>query len=93
MKDRTKLLAGAALGGMLLAATHFSTAYAASGTATASGGGAQMGECHGVNSCKGTGDCGGKGHGCAGKNTCKGQGWQKMSEADCEAKGGEFKAG
>lgn len=53
---------------------------------------AAQGQCHGVNACKGTGDCGGKTHACHGKNACKGKGWKKMSQADCEAEGGTFKA-
>lgn len=62
-----------------------------SGTSTTAS--SEAGECHGINSCKGQGACGGKGHSCAGKNSCKGQGWLKMSQSDCEAKGGKFKAG
>lgn len=45
-------------------------------------------KCQGVNSCKGTGSCAGGDHGCGGKNGCKGQGWTKLSEKDCKAKGG-----
>jgi hypothetical protein len=87
--NKKMLLASAALGGLVLAATSgTSWADEASG---ADAGGSTMGECHGVNSCKGTGDCGGKGHACAGKNECKGQGWIKASKADCESKGGEFR--
>ncbi len=90
MKDKKKLLVAAALGGLMLAATSMNVAYAESGSADS---GAAKGECHGVNSCKGTGACGGQGHGCAGKNACKGQGWIKATKAECDAKGGEFKAG
>lgn len=50
-----------------------------------------MGQCHGVNACKGEGDCGGKSHACAGKNACKGKGWKKMTQEDCDTKGGTFK--
>jgi ABC-type phosphate/phosphonate transport system substrate-binding protein len=52
----------------------------------------QKGECWGVNGCKATGECGGVGHGCAGQNSCKGQGWITLAKADCETKGGKFKA-
>lgn len=53
---------------------------------------AAKGECWGVNSCKGQGECGGVGHSCSGKNACKGQGWLSLTHAECDAKGGKFKA-
>ncbi|MFT4571860.1 MAG: putative membrane protein [Hyphomicrobiaceae bacterium] len=87
--NKKMLLASAALGGFVLAATVATPSWAEE-AATGGDNGAAMGECHGVNSCKGTGDCGGKGHSCAGKNECKGNGWIKASKADCETKGGEF---
>ena len=75
-------LVTAALSGLMLAACS---------TAPTSSANVAAGECHGINSCKGTGECGGAGHSCAGKNACKGKGWVKLSQADCEKKGGEFK--
>lgn len=87
--DTKMLLASAALGGLVLAAT--TTPAWADDAAAGAEGSTAMGECHGVNSCKGTGDCGGKGHACAGKNECKGHGWIKSTKADCESKGGDFK--
>lgn len=53
---------------------------------------AAKGECWGVNACKGQGECGGAGHSCAGKNACKGQGWLALTKADCDGRGGKFKA-
>ena len=83
--NKKNVLASAALAGLLMGVGCSSTS---SETATS-----PMGECHGVNSCKGTGACGGKeGHSCAGQNKCKGQGWLKMSQVDCVAKNGTFKA-
>jgi hypothetical protein len=90
MTKTNKTLMTAALGGLMLAAT-ISTASAeekAAGTAS----GEKMGECHGINACKGTGACHGAGNTCAGTNACKGKGWIKATKADCEAKGGQFKA-
>jgi len=82
-------LVAAAITGLMLTSVGCSSTQKNSGGST----GTAMGECHGVNSCKGKGECGGKGHSCAGKNSCKGKGWVKMNKADCEEKGGEFKAG
>lgn len=80
---KTTWLVGAALAGLALA-----------GAAPAKEGknSAKEGECHGVNGCKGQGDCAMKNHSCAGQNACKGQGWKKMTEAQCKAKKGKFKA-
>ena len=79
------VIIAAALTGLMM--TACSTTSKTTSTDSAS-----MGECNGVNSCKGQGACGGPGHSCAGKNSCKGQGWLKLSKADCDAKGGKFKA-
>ena len=48
-------------------------------------------KCTGINACAGHGECGAAdgSHDCAGKNTCKGKGWVKVSEEECEEKGGE----
>ena len=78
-------LVAAAVSGLMLATSGCATGGSANADTT-------VGQCHGVNACKGTGDCGGKDHNCGGKNACKGQGWNKMSQADCDAKGGTFKA-
>ncbi len=48
--------------------------------------------CTGVNECAGKGECAAKGNDCAGKNKCKGMGVQKMTEKDCEAKGGKVQS-
>jgi len=82
-------LVAAAITGLMMTAVGCSSTPKSS-----SGGGSDMaqGECHGVNACKGKGECGGAGHSCAGKNSCKGKGWVKMSKADCNSKGGAFKA-
>jgi hypothetical protein len=58
-----------------------------SGSAASSSG--EMVKCQGVNECKGKGACGGADHTCAGQNECKGKGWIKISQAECEEKGGE----
>ncbi len=87
--NKKKLLATAALSGLMFAATG--TTHAVAEEAAAPAGEAAAGECHGVNACKGTGDCGGKGYSCAGNNACKGQGWTKMGKDECEEKGGTFK--
>ena len=76
-------LVAAAVSGLLLTAGCTSTQSSAD---------MSVGQCHGANKCKGTGDCGGKTHACGGKNACKGKGWNKMSQADCDTKGGTFKA-
>ncbi len=85
LKNKSMILS-AALTGVLLA-----TSGCATGDKSAQGQ-AAVGECHGVNACKGKGECGGKGHSCAGMNTCKGKAWVKMTEADCKAKKGKYKA-
>lgn len=76
----------------LVAAAVSGMIAAAGCTSTQTAGDASLGQCHGINACKGEGDCGGKNHGCAGKNSCKGKGWKKMSQEDCDAKGGTFKS-
>jgi hypothetical protein len=45
-------------------------------------------QCSGVNACKGKSDCATAKNGCHGQNECKGQGWVKMTEKECKAKGG-----
>ncbi len=47
-------------------------------------------KCLGINACKGQAQCGGApgGHACAGQNECKGKGWLKVSQAECQQKGG-----
>jgi hypothetical protein len=46
-------------------------------------------KCLGVNECKGQGQCGVPGgHACAGQNECQGKGWLKISQAECDEKGG-----
>ena len=77
-------LVAAAVSGLLLTSGCASTGSGSSAEST-------VGQCHGVNSCKGTGDCGGKDYSCAGKNSCKGKGWKKMTQSDCDEKGGTFK--
>jgi len=80
---KTNLLLGAALAGLALAGAAGAHEKEKHG---------KEGECHGINGCKGQGECGGKGHSCGGQNGCKGQGWKKMTEAQCKAKKGKFKA-
>lgn len=47
-------------------------------------------KCLGIHECKGQSQCGVEGgHGCAGQNDCKGKGWIKVSQAECDAKGGK----
>ena len=84
MKKTNAILMTAAVAGLLLGAGSPTTVNAED---------AAKGECWGVNGCKGQGDCAGKGHSCAGENSCKGKGWVKMTKADCEAKGGDFRGG
>ncbi len=91
MTHKRGLLLGAALTGLLTVAACSSGGSTTDSASPAVDSGA-TGECHGINSCKGTGDCGGKGYSCAGKNACKGQGWLKLKKAECEKKGGKFKA-
>jgi hypothetical protein len=79
------LLIGAALSGIVAGFSGCATDQSASSSKA-------LGQCHGINSCKGKGVCGSKTHSCAGQNSCKGKGWLKMTEDDCEGKGGEFKA-
>lgn len=88
----TSLVAG--LGLMAAACTKSETPApeAASEVKPAETASAPTGECHGVNACKGKGACGGKGTSCAGTNACKGKGWITLTEADCKAKKGKFKA-
>ncbi len=81
-----KLLAGAALTGLL-----FSASFAqAKDTKKAK---KEVKEttvkCSGVNACKGKGACGTATHSCAGQNACKGKGWIKISSKACEKKGGK----
>lgn len=46
-------------------------------------------KCVGINECKAQGQCGVPGgHVCAGQNECKGKGWLKVSQAECDEKGG-----
>lgn len=45
--------------------------------------------CSGVNACKGTSECKTATTSCKGTNACKGKGWTAMTQAECEAKGGE----
>jgi hypothetical protein len=45
--------------------------------------------CSGVNSCKGTSDCKTAQNACKGQNSCKGVGYQAMTKAECDAKGGK----
>ena len=59
------------------------------GDAAAGGGDDAKVSCTGVNECSGKGECAAKGNDCAGKNTCKGMGVTKMTEEECEAKGGK----
>jgi hypothetical protein len=50
------------------------------------------GHCMGANACKGQSACkGGKSPG-PGANACKGQGFATMSQAECKAAKGKFKA-
>lgn len=83
--ENKKVLLGLALTGMVMAAGCSTTNSTQASKV--------VGECHGVNSCKGSGACGGKGHSCAGKNSCKGKGWIKLTKAQCDDKGGDFKEG
>lgn len=55
-------------------------------------------KCFGVNECSGQGACnvpdgrveaGSKGHACGGQNECRGKGWILLTQAECDAKGGE----
>jgi uncharacterized membrane protein len=71
-----------------VAALFAATAFADDKAPMKDGKAAAEVKCQGVNSCKGSGSCSGGDHGCAGKNGCKGQGWTKLTEKDCKAKGG-----
>lgn len=94
MKSTTKALLGAAMSTLIAGAAQAADATTKpADAATSPAGEAVKGQCHGVNACKGKGECGGAGASCAGSNACKGKGWQHMTEADCKAKGGTFKAG
>jgi len=84
--NKKTTLAASALAAIAMAAGCGHTAKTVSGDMGAKG------ECYGVNSCKGQGACGGPGHACASQNACKGQGWISLAKADCEGKGGKFKA-
>lgn len=73
------LLVGAAVAGIMSAATLSLAADAKKVKES------PMGGCIGANSCKGKSNC----HtddraGCAGQNSCKGTGWLKMTEAECK---------
>ena len=87
MNSRSKLLMGAALGGILMAASCGGSDGSNSGEAPAAN---AMGECHGINACKGQSACHTKEHACAGQNSCKGKGWLEMSKSDCDQKGGNW---
>lgn len=87
MNPTTKALLSAAISTLLAG-----VAQAADAT-TKPAGEAVKGQCYGVNACKGKGACGGAGAACAGTNACKGKGWLFMTEAECKAQGGTFKAG
>ena len=80
------LLIGAAVSGLMLIG-NCSSKQAVTKPADQS-----LGKCYGVNDCKGKTACGAKdgSHDCSGKNSCKGKGWLKMSQDDCQKKGGEF---
>ncbi|WP_413289948.1 hypothetical protein [Bdellovibrio sp. HCB337] len=92
--NKRMMILGAAAAGILSATTSASFgADAKKGANPAADKGAAMGECTGVNSCKGKGECGGATHSCSGQNACKGKGWVKMTEKDCLAKKGTWKAG
>lgn len=46
-------------------------------------------KCLGIHECKGQSACGvPDGHSCAGQNDCKAKGWVKVSQAECDEKGG-----
>jgi hypothetical protein len=46
-------------------------------------------KCLGIHDCKGQSACNVEGgHACAGLNDCKGKGWIKVSQAECDEKGG-----
>lgn len=93
MTDKKTLLMGAALAALAMTAACSRSQVPQPGADAGSAGTTKIakGECSGVNACKGQGECGGVGHSCAGKNSCKGQGWISLGEADCKAKGGQFK--
>jgi len=80
MNSKKRLLTGAALTGLLLAAgcAHHDGHGGYGGSSHAA-----LGQCHGVNACKGKGDCSSATHDCAGENSCEGKGWIKMSQALC----------
>lgn len=42
-------------------------------------------KCEGVNACKGHSDCQTANSACKGQNSCKGQGFQTLSEKECDA--------
>jgi uncharacterized membrane protein len=81
--EKKMALAGAAIAAISMAAGCAHTHQQMAGDGS---------KCFGVNACKGQGACSGPGHSCNGKNACKGQGWLSLAQADCESKGGTFKA-
>ncbi|MEQ8351558.1 MAG: hypothetical protein RH862_08750 [Leptospiraceae bacterium] len=85
MDSRSKILMGAALGGMLMAASCGGSETADTPLQT------DLGECHGINACKGQSACHTKETSCAGQNSCKGKGWLQMSKEECKEKDGDWK--
>lgn len=85
-----KLLVAAALAGLTLGANAAETAKKTEAKAQETK--EVQGQCFDVNTCKGTSSCHSEANSCAGTNSCKGKGWLTMSEKDCKAKKGKFKA-
>ncbi len=52
--------------------------------------GADVVKCGGVNECKGHGACAGADNACKAQNECKGHGYEELSKAECEEKGGKI---
>lgn len=84
INKKKTLFVAAAVSGMLAATGCSSTGSQTAEVAT--------GQCHGVNACKGESACHTAKTSCSGQNSCKGQGWKKMTQEECDAKGGTFKS-
>ena len=51
----------------------------------------EQGVCYGGNSCRGQSECKTGSNTCMGTNQCKGQGFKKMTRAQCDEAGGDFR--
>ena len=69
----------------IAAAALFSTAPVSASA------GSERGVCYGGNACRGLSECKTNTNTCMGTNSCKGKGFKKMTRAECDEVGGDFR--